>query len=465
MNLTKANLVLAVATVVLAVPTWVTLRRDLENFVDVSQVPKLLEGFTADNVATLALGKPKDPQPAVPAGTDPNQKPQLQYDQINFQRTDQGFVLGQGMGDLVGVPVNNQMLELQVWKHLTDIPGDKETLVQKDATEAQLVEYGLDVEHAFVVKAGNASGQLIAELLVGKDTTTSQGGTEAVRGVFVRRADSRDVVFYEVPMWTRALDANTWIDRTLFKVPADKVRRLELQNQTGKVVLTKAAGQASWAAEAAPNGRGAVRQTEVEGLAQRLGFLQVAEFVKPLAGANLPALGLDAPKLAIAVTYEKDGKDVQITIGVGNPMDGKNSHYARCSESQFAVAVPSPWVAGFERDVGEFFDPAAPTPQETVPAPGEGQKPADADEAPKTGGDAPKETTTGGEPAPGATPETPAGGQAGQPGQGANGGGQPAPAGGTEPSAPIPAPVTPAPGQPGSGTPGGGTPDTPTGGG
>ena len=268
MNLTKANLVLAITTVVLAVPTWMTLRRDLENFVDVADVPRLFAGFTTDNVATLALGKPKDPQPDVqPApGSDPNQKPAIQYDQINFQRTELGFVLGQGMGEQSGVPVNAQMLELQVWKHLAEIPADKETLVQSEATDAQLAEYGLDQAHAFVLRTTNAQSQVIAELLVGKDTTTTTQGAEAVRGVFVRRSDARDVVFYEVPFWNRTIDTSQWIERTMFKVPADMVRRLEVQNQTGKAVFVRPKGQASWQVEAPPSGKGAVRQIEVEGV-------------------------------------------------------------------------------------------------------------------------------------------------------------------------------------------------------
>lgn len=433
MNLTKANLVLAIAAVVLSVPTWMTLRRDLENFVDVAEVPRLFAGFTPDNVATLALGKPKDPQPEVqvPPGTDPNQKPQVQYDQINFQRTDTGFVLGQGMGEQTGVPVNAQMLELQVWKHLAEIPADQETSVQDEATDAQLTEYGLDQAHAFVVRTANAQGQVLAELLVGKDTTTSAQGTETVRGVFVRRSDSRDVVFYEVPFWNRTIDTSQWIERTMFKVPADMVRRLELQNQTGKAVFTRAKGQGSWQSEVTPAGKGAIRQIEVEGLVQRFAYLQAADFVRPLASANAAQLGLESPALHLAVTYEKDGKDVTVTVDVGSVLDGKNTNYVRCSESNFVITVASPWVAGFERDVGEYYDPAAvqqDAPKDETPV--EARK----DEA-LLAPVVPREK----EAMPEATPKP----EAGTPG---TGGGNEAPT--TKPSTPQPAPVEPQPTEP-----------------
>jgi hypothetical protein len=379
MNLTKANAILAIAAAALAVPTWLTIQGDLENFVDTAQVPKLFEGFTADNVAAVALGKPKDPQPEVAQqpGADPDQKPPIQYDQIQFQRTDKGFVLGQMMGEKFGAPVNPQMLELQVWKHLSSIPADRETLVQENASEQQLADYGLDPLHAFVIKAFNAQQQVIAELLVGKDTNVGAQGTDTVRGVYVRRADSRDVAFYEVPMWNRAIDPQQWLDLSVAKIPADMVRRIEVKNQTGQAAFVRKKGESLWTSEAAPAGKGAARQIEVESLVQRLGYVQAQDYVRPLAGAQLAQYGLDAPKVTVSVVYEKDGKDVTFEVAAGNPMEGKPMQFVRCSASDFVCALPVQWAAGFERDVGEFFDPAAQ--QEQAPkesAQPEGAQPA-----------------------------------------------------------------------------------------
>ena len=392
MNLTKANTILAVAAAVLAVPTWLTIQGDLENFVDTAQVPRMFEGFTVDNVATVVLGKPKDPQPDAQTqpGADPNQKPQIQYDQLQFQRTDKGFVLGQAMGEKYGAPANGQMLELQVWKHLSSMPFDRETLVQEGATDEQLVGYGLDPAHAFVVKAGNAQGQVIAELLVGKDTNLGAQGTDVVRGVYVRKADSRDVAFYEVPMWNRSIDAQQWLDLSVAKVPADMVRRIEVKNQTGQVAFTRKKGESSWACEVVPAGKGAVRQIEVEGLVQRLGYVQAQDYVRTVAGAQLAQFGLDNPGVVVSVVYEKDGKDATLEVAAGKPIEGKPTQYVRCSASDFVCALPVQWAAGFERDVGEFFDPA---PQaEATPQPkgdGEAQKDASAPTESKQGDAAP----------------------------------------------------------------------------
>ncbi len=379
MNLNRSNAILAIAALALSVPTWLTLRGDLEAFVDVTQVPKLFEGFTADNVAAVALGKPKDPQPEVAPqpGADPNQKPPIQYDQIQFQRTDKGFVLGQAMGEKFGAPVHPQMLELQVWKHLASIPADREALVQENATEEQLVEYGLDAAHAFVIKAYNAQQQVVAELLVGKDTSIGAQGTETVRGVYVRRGDNRDVGFYEVPSWTRAVDAQPWLDLAIAKISADMVRRIEIKNQTGQAAFARKKGEASWVCDAPPAGKGALRQIEVEGLVQRLGYVQAQDYIRAITNGSLAPFGLEQPKLTLQIVYEKDGKDVTVDIALGNPIEGKTTQYVRCSLSDFICAMPLQWGAGFERDIGELFDPAA--------APVEAQKDAQA------GGDAPKE--------------------------------------------------------------------------
>lgn len=384
MNLNRSNAVLAVAALALAVPTWLTMKGDLESFVDMAQVPKMFEGFTADNVAAVALGKPKDPQPDVAPqpGADPNQKPPVQYDQIQFQRTDKGFVLGQAMGEKFGAPVNPQMLELQVWKHLASIPADRETFVQENATEEQLVEYGLDPAHAFVVKAFNSQQQVIAELLVGKDTSIGAQGAETVRGVYVRRGDGRDVAFYEVPYWNRSVDAQQWLELSVAKIPADMVRRVEVKNQTGQAVFARKKGEASWACDVPPAGKAALRQVEVEGLVQRLGYVQAQDYVRAVANGPLGQYGLDQPKVTLQVVYEKDGKDVTVDIALGNPIEGKTTQYVRCSLCDFVCAMPTQWGAGFERDLGEFFDPAA-APVATPKEPQAGN------EAPKTDAQAP----------------------------------------------------------------------------
>lgn len=407
MNLNKANLVLFALVAGLSLPTWLTIVRDRESFVDTSAVPKLLEGFTVDNVASLVLAQPKKGVTTAPTpGQEAGQKPPVQYDQLTFQRNDEGFVFGQGMGDLMGAPVVQQMLELQVWKHLQEIPMDKETVVLRDATDEQLAEYGLDLEHAFVVKAGNVEGAVLAEVLVGNDSAGSQQGADAVRGVYVRRADSRDVALYEVPFWNRSIAKEQWVDRSVWKTPADTIRRIELENQTGKVVFRRAQGESSWQADAPPAGRAAVRQIEAEGLAQRLAFLQAAELVRPLAGADLRQAGLDQPAVRVSLSFERDGKEVTEQFALGKVQEGKSAQYMSCSSHKFLLTAPQAWASALERDLAEYFDPA-PAPAQPSEAPPEASKDEAAPVAPKPEPAAEAQKSGGGDPAPAPQQEPP----------------------------------------------------------
>ena len=64
MNLKKRNMVLLALTGALAVPTTLQLLGEAESFVDMSRIPLLFDGFTSDNVGSVAIGTPKKEQPA-----------------------------------------------------------------------------------------------------------------------------------------------------------------------------------------------------------------------------------------------------------------------------------------------------------------------------------------------------------------------------------------------------------------
>lgn len=393
MNVAKSNLILAGAAVVLAVPTALTLSSERELFKDVSRIPHLFEGFNEDTIAAVVLAapKPKAEPPAEQANPQDPAKPdqqsqqsqQVEYDKLVLQRTDNGFVLGQGMGELVGAPINKDMLQAHVWKHLSGIRADPDALHLPDATDQQLAEYGLDKEHAFVVQALNAQNQPVADLLVGRDS--NKGGQENVRGVFVRKSDSNDVVLYEdVAAWQRNVQPDLWLDRTVLRAPADKVRRVSLRNPaTGPapMVFVRPEGQGSWEAENPPEDRGAVRQGEVERLVQNLGWLAAQGYHKRTGMVDLAALELDPGKIELSVTWQdEDEQEKTVTVWSGAPVEGKNEVYLRTSDSNFVRT----WAAHFEQRFAEgpekYFDPKG-------PAPGEDEKPGDAPEGPGEQGD------------------------------------------------------------------------------
>lgn len=364
MNLARRNVVLAVLAGALAVPTFLQLQRDADTFVDYATVPLLFEGFTADNVGFVTLAQPKKEQPPV----DPQNpaQPKVAYDQLVLQRTDKGFVLA--TGELPGAPVAKDKLESDVFAHLRAIRADREVLVQPNATPEQLVQFGLDEAQAFVVRVtdGSAQRSLLAELLVGRDAGQGQTGTEAVRGVFVRKSDSTDVVLYELDKgWLRSVQQEQWLDKVLAKLEPDKIQQLAIRNTATagtKFTFARKDGKASWTAVEPPAGLGAVRQTEVEGLVQRLRWLAAQDFrTRTDRAGNLAAMGLAPPKIEIDLVVKEGDRERVLKLSVGNQLEGKNEYYLMCNESAFVMTWPAATVAPFELDVkAQLFDPASP---------------------------------------------------------------------------------------------------------
>ncbi|MCC7064343.1 MAG: DUF4340 domain-containing protein [Planctomycetes bacterium] len=369
MNLAKMNVVLLVVAVALAVPTALQLRSDAETFVDLSRIPLLFDGFTADNVGAITIGTPKKEQPA-PNPAAPNQKTPIAYDLVSLLRTEKGWMIGQSgpmVVDLAGAPANKDLIEANIFAHLRKIRCDREALVQASASPEQLKEFGLDEAQATVIKVSDRANQaIVAELLVGREAAGAQTGTEAVKGVFVRKSDSNDVVLYEYDKgWLRPVQTDAWLDKVLLKLEPDKVQRLSLRNTAtaGKTfVFEKQGGKASWVCKDAPADRGAVRQAEVESFVQRLRYITVQDFRVPAGRAgNLTGLGLGPAQIELEIGYKDGDADKTAKFEVGNKLDGKNEYYLLSSEVAFLMTWPAALVTSFELNPAEaWFDPAAP---------------------------------------------------------------------------------------------------------
>lgn len=368
MNLNRRNLILLIVALGLAVPTTLKLRSEVDDFVDVGRIPPMFDGFTADNVARILLARPKDEQPPPPANADPDQPKRIAYDFLSMQRSAEGWAVapvpGQAGGELVGAPVAKARVETDVLYHLANVPDDEGTLVQPAATEEQLRQFGLDDEHAYVVRATSANNTVLAELLVGKDSGAGQVGTEAVRGVFVRKGGSSDVVLYEWQKpWRRDVTIDGWLERTMLRLDPSKVRKLSIRNAStgGKpFVFVRPGTQASWQLDPPRDEVGAVRQAEVEALVQqRLSYLSVERYVRPLSRAgDMASLGLFPPQIEIVLTVVEDGAEKQIELAVGNQVPGSNEFYLTCSESDFLMTWSAGSVVAFELDVARrMFDP------------------------------------------------------------------------------------------------------------
>lgn len=363
MSLIKSNITMAVLCVALAVPTALQLQSEAESFVDVGRIPLMFDGFTADNVGSVQLAQPLDGQPTQPGRA---QADTVSYKQLVLALTDAGWALSnRGRPDLplAGAPAMKSRIEADVFEHLRSIRKDPETLVQPAATEQQLAEYGLDDAHAFVVRCFDRTGKtIVADLLVGQDASKWGKGSGDVRGVFVRQRGSNDVVLYELPKpWRRSVKPKEWVDRALFRLEPDKVRRLAIRNgATGKrtFVFERGPNQMRWESRDAAD-LGAPRQAEIEGLVQRLRYVAAQSVKKPLSRAgDMQALGLFPPQITLQVTVQDGNDRRQITLEVGSRLPEKNEHFLTCSESKFLLTWPASKVAQFELDVAQrLFDP------------------------------------------------------------------------------------------------------------
>ncbi len=375
MTLTRTNLVLFVLAAALAVPTWLQLQRDGGTFTDLADVPLLFDGFTEENVGSVLIAQPKKEQPPVDPAR-PDQPRQIAYDQLLLQRTDKGFQIAAPQGDLLNAPVSKDRVVADVFVHLQRIRSDRDALVQANATAEQLARYGLDDASATVVRVTDLAGKnVVAELHVGKNSDEGQAGTEAIRGVYVKKAGTSDVVLYEfdqgTKMWRRDVDPANWVEKLLFRLEPSAVQYVSLRNTaSGKpYVFVKKDGTQTWVAEPQPEDLGAVRQIEIEGIVQRLRYVAAQEFRLPLARAgNLTALGLGPAQIEVELRWREDDTERSARLEVGNKVDGKNEYYLTCSESQFLMTWPMSLVAPLERDPKEFFDP--PAPKEEAPKEG-----------------------------------------------------------------------------------------------
>ncbi|GDY02114.1 hypothetical protein LBMAG49_14430 [Planctomycetota bacterium] len=367
MNIAKQNVLLLAAAALLAVPTWLTLSRERELFVDIAAVPHMFEGFAPDSAMQLTLALPKGFAVApAESGAEPK-KPAVEYDSLAFARSEKGFVLQQSLQspDLTGAPVNKDALEAQVFRHLASLRVDKETLVQADATDEQLASYGLEPAKAFVIQVRNASQALIVDLRVGNDAG-GKATQSTVSGTFVMKGDNRDVVLYEpspqAGVFTRSIKPDPWIDRTVLRSPPDKTRKIAIRNSAtdGKLLsFIHPEGKGSWTVENPNESYGALRQQDIEMLAQRLGYVVAQDMKRLLQGANLKALGLEPPQMDLVVTYQDGAEEKTIQLGIGNKVDGKNERYLRSSASSFLMTWGSAYVDFFDKDPSGWFDPKA----------------------------------------------------------------------------------------------------------
>ncbi len=368
----RTNLILGVLALVLAIPTWLTLRDDRTIFVSLDDVPALFEGFTAANVAVVDVAVPQRGEDGAAVRDDNGN---LQFDSVRLQRVDQddeaAWILS-GDTPLAGVPVRYEMVRDLILEPLGEVQLGDEAIVRRDAAPDDLRRFGLADDQATRIRCYGAANPppIVAELLLGSDASGGQVGEDAVRGYFVRAADSNDVVLHERVYWLLSVEPNAWIDRKAFTLPVDEAVEVVLCNRDTRaqdrypddrcVVARASATAPDWERREGAEDRGAVRNTEIHGFLRSLSSLTVEQFLEPLPGAGpeLDALlgryGLARPQTWVEVALA-DG--TRLRVEVGNEVPGQNQYYVRLSTIPFVVTAGEWVLSALVRDPTDWFEP------------------------------------------------------------------------------------------------------------
>ncbi|MBI5853150.1 MAG: DUF4340 domain-containing protein [Planctomycetes bacterium] len=354
-SLSKSNLVLFAAALLLAVPTGLTVWDEREVFTEVTDLARLFPGFTQANVRAIGIAVPLRDEKG---GLTRDEKGELRREITQFVRTDVDWVIADG--PLGGAPVRDEVVYERVLRHLEAIPLDEDALVLADGTPEQLLRYGLSAEEAVEIRCVDGAQRLIAELLVGKDASAGRVGKDVVRGFFVRARDSADVVLYEQDYWVIDPDPRQWIDRHPVRLPIDEVVRVHVKAPKGEVAFERATRDTpDWTKAIGPDGVGPPRNNEVRALIQQLLAFEIQDYVTRLpADGSLDQIlaerGLATPKI-FAEARLADGRVFR--IDVGSKVPGKNEYWVRCSAVEFLLSAGD-WVATrFDRDPEPYFDP------------------------------------------------------------------------------------------------------------
>jgi hypothetical protein len=437
----QTNTSLAGLAILLAIPTSVTLCSESRSFTEYDSIPRLFEGFVADNVRFVVLSKAKSDATPPPADPTSAEEPQAQREVLTLMRSgDDGWVIGDG--ELAGVPVRDSAVQTDVLDHVQAIRRDERTLVAAGAEADVLAERGVTDADGILVSCRNAENVPVAELYLGKDAA-ADGGVNAVRGFFVRKKDTNDIVLYEnQSYWNLNLKPESWIDTRIQQLQTDDVVSFALHNPKGKVAFSrepKKEGEAAnvtrnWKVGSAPEGVGTPRQDEINNLLSRFAYINVQRYIGHVGQLRDPDLARRIPEAGNATFEVKavlaDG--TTHTMWVGEKVPEKNEYYARfdgpkAETKNFLVAVGDWVVTGFEKDPKDLFEPkpaaAAESPTGGAGEPGESE-----------GGEARAGKQAGGEEASAPEGAKPEGGQpeankpeGGQPEAGEAGGGEPPP--------------------------------------
>ncbi|MCA8942677.1 MAG: DUF4340 domain-containing protein [Planctomycetes bacterium] len=365
----KTNVFLAAVAAVLAVPTVITIVNEQGSFTRYEDVPRLFDGFTPEKVAGIRISKVKLDDNGAPITGRNGQK---EHEVLAIGLTSSGDWVIADQSPLRGAPVKKDTIVTHILQHIEQIRRDEDALIEVDASDEALAEYGLDEDHGVLIQCFDANNRPVVELIKGRSARDAKAGQDSLRGHFVRRKDRQDIVLYEQDYWNLQLEPRGWFDRSLIPgTAATQAVRFRMKNAHGEIELAKdKPTDVAWRVVKAPEGCGAPRQAEINALAGRIAQASVADYIQPL-----PSDSQQRALVLKQVGFSDDAAEAEFeledgtiyTLYVGNKLEDKHEYRAVASNRDFLLTVPGHVRTTMDKDLVDLFDVAKELVEDTPP--------------------------------------------------------------------------------------------------
>lgn len=386
----RLNQILTIVFLVLLIPSVIKCVSSGIDITTAEERPKLFDGYNKDNVASIVIAKKvlgDDGKPKI------MQDGQPELESIRFVKNEGKWKIASGSYP-GALEARASDIDMQILEPLGKIEDSSTSrIVPPGADDETLKRYELDEDHAITVTATNKSGQLIADLLVGRSAGGADLGANATSGTYVRRPKDKLVILTDENI-ALVPKLDSWVNKTLLDVSDEKdIRKLTLRNEKGEVSFEREADDKPWKASKKPDGMGEIRDSELTSLVSRAKYVAATNFVELEPGKPQAAHGINEAKIQV-ILETKDKKSFNLRIG--NVVEGKEERYAHLSNyADVLFTLASYDVDAFKKDPREYFDPEKEDPKKDPKkdAPKKDSKsdgdqaPAKKDAKPKNGGD------------------------------------------------------------------------------
>jgi len=273
-----------------------------------------------------------------------------------FLKREGDWIIADQASPFLGVPVMSSQIVSDILDRIGRIKVTDSNVISSNADEVELAEKEVEDKTGMRIQCSDANQQILADLYVGRSAGKGEGGEEDVKGTFLRKADTKQIVLFE-DAFPLDLDAKSWIDKTRRDVSPDEVKEIEVEGKAdGKKIKVhfKRDGNKGWKAVETPAGVGPLKAFSVTEIINAACRVDAADILATLNPAQLQQYGL-APKSRLHIILKtKDDKSLDLFIG--KRVEGKQDYYAHIG-GKLLFSVAEWYVSRFEKEAKDYYDP------------------------------------------------------------------------------------------------------------